>query len=75
MPILHGDQLIGRVDPALDRNHGRLTINSVHAESGASASAGAAVARAIESLAEFLGAGVVDYTGPVPSPWKRAFLA
>jgi uncharacterized protein YcaQ len=35
MPILHGDRLIGRVDPWLDRERACLRVNAVFAESGA----------------------------------------
>ena len=37
LPILHGDRLIGRIDPAMDRKRGVLTINAVHAEPDAPA--------------------------------------
>src|SRR5207253_2015411 len=50
LPILHGDRLIGRIDPAMDRAHGRLTINAVHAEPDAPPDAGPAVAGAIAEL-------------------------
>jgi uncharacterized protein YcaQ len=32
MPILSGDQLIGRIDPMFDRGRKQLVINAVHAE-------------------------------------------
>jgi uncharacterized protein YcaQ len=35
MPILHGDRLIGRVDPTFDSSTGMLRIGSLHAEAGA----------------------------------------
>ena len=34
LPILRGDRLIGRIDPALDRKTGVLKVNSVHWEPG-----------------------------------------
>lgn len=70
LPILHDDRLIGRVDPALDRENERLTINAVYAEPGAPKS-GKAVAQAIEELASFLGASEIVYTDNVPEAWKR----
>ena len=73
MPILHGDRLIGRVDPVMSREDGRLWINAVHAEATArmTASAGRAVAQAIEELATFLGASRVGIGSPVPEAWRR----
>ena len=35
LPILHGDRLIGRVDPRFDRATGVLNVNAVYAEEGA----------------------------------------
>lgn len=35
MPILHGDQLIGRVDAKMDRARRQLAVNAVHAEPNA----------------------------------------
>jgi uncharacterized protein YcaQ len=77
MPILHGERLIGRIDPELDRERGRLVINAVHAEEEASRSAAPAraVAGAIQSLASFVGAREVIYGGRVPGAWKRALTA
>ena len=63
MPILHGDRLIGRVDPKMDRQAGRLMVNAVHLEPGVSldGEVRAAVEYAIESLGNFLGASAVDW--------------
>ena len=43
LPILHGDRLIGRIDPRFDRATGVLHVNAVYAQEGAPADAGAAV--------------------------------
>ncbi|MBM4424501.1 MAG: winged helix-turn-helix domain-containing protein [Chloroflexi bacterium] len=73
LPILHGDRLIGRVDPEMDRQRGVLTVNAVHAEPRAPA-VGGDVRGAIESLAAFLGASEINYNKRrVPSVWKRSF--
>jgi uncharacterized protein YcaQ len=63
MPILHGDRLIGRVDPKMDRQAGRLIINAVHWEPGISIDddTRAAVEGAVASLAGFLGAEGIDF--------------
>jgi uncharacterized protein YcaQ len=72
LPILHGDRLIGRVDPVLDRDRGRLIVNRVHAEPEAPSDRGAAraVGQAITDLASYLGADRIDYAGPVPRAWS-----
>ena len=74
LPILHGENLIGRVDPAIDRRNGRLVINAVHAERGApsGSSVSGAIAAEIRRLAEFIGARDVVYSGPVPDVWARS---
>lgn len=63
MPILHGDRLIGRVDPKMDRKAGRLVVNAVHLEPDVTLDGEMrpAVEGAIESLAAFLGAESIDY--------------
>jgi uncharacterized protein YcaQ len=72
MPILHGDQLIGRVDPAMDRKQGRLTINAVYAEPQAPMTdeAARAIGGAVEELGAFLGAKEIVYGERVPAGWK-----
>ena len=73
LPILHGDRLIGRIDPKFDREHNRLHIHAVHAEKDAprNRKAGRAIRGAIEDLAAFLGATDIHYTHLVPSGWQR----
>jgi uncharacterized protein YcaQ len=75
LPILHGDRLIGRVDPKMDRERGVLVVNAVYAEPGAPR-AGVQVRAAVESLASFLGARDIDYDRSRLAPaWKRKLLA
>ncbi len=70
MPILHGDRLIGRVDPKMDRKAGRLTVNAVHLEPGVSLEGETrdAVEGAIESLGRFLGAEAVNWQNSLSGP-------
>lgn len=75
LPILHGDRLIGRIDPVFDREDRVLRVNGLWAEDGTPASAGPAVARAIRELAAWLGAGDLSFAGPMPSMWRRALRA
>jgi hypothetical protein len=68
LPILHGDRLIGRIDPVLDRKRRILTVNAVYVEPSAPADAWPAVNRAIEELAAWIGAEEVVLP-PLPDPW------
>ena len=72
MPILSGDQLIGRIDPTFDRGRKRLIINAVHAEpaTAITGETGQALAVAIEELAAFLGATTISYSHQLPEGWK-----
>ncbi len=73
LPILHGDRLIGRIDPTMKRDQARLTINAIYAEPDAPKTKQAArsIADSIESLAGFLGAQEIVYPRRVPQGWKR----
>ena len=73
MPILHGDRLIGRVDPLMNREAKQLTIKAVYAEPKApkTAEVGHMIADATEDLGLFLGAKEVRYESKVPAFWKR----
>ena len=78
LPILHGDRLIGRIDPLMDRARGRLRVNAVYVEPGAPAdrATGRAVAGAINELADFLGATAIDFDPRrLPAGWRHELLA
>jgi uncharacterized protein YcaQ len=57
MPILHNDELIGRIDPRVDREKDAFLVNAVHLEPGVKKdrATGLAVARALDDLAQFTG--------------------
>jgi uncharacterized protein YcaQ len=65
MPVLHGDRLIGLVDPMFDRARGVLTIKALHTEGDVQlkGTLGRAVAEAIHALARFLGAREIESPG------------
>lgn len=72
LPILHGDRLIGRIDPIMNRKAQRLEVNNVYAEPDALAEAGQAVRAAIEELGHWLGAKAIDYGKNMPTIWRGA---
>jgi uncharacterized protein len=55
LPVLHGDKLVGRIDPAFDRRSRVLTVNAVYPEPGVRFPK-TGLQRAVKSLARFLGA-------------------
>ncbi len=59
MPMLVGDQLVGRLDAKTDRKAGALVVNGVWFENGVTAPADV-VARGVARLVEFLGLARVD---------------
>ena len=63
MPILHGERLIGRIDPKLDRQTRTLHVHASHAEPDAPRreETDEAIRQAIAELAQFLGAKDVVY--------------
>ncbi|HMJ01064.1 MAG TPA: crosslink repair DNA glycosylase YcaQ family protein [Gaiellaceae bacterium] len=69
LPILHGDRIIGRIEPAYDRKTGVLQVKGVFAEPGAPAGAGPGIARTVRSLAKWLGATEISYGGRIPPVW------
>jgi uncharacterized protein YcaQ len=59
LPVLRGDRLVGRFDPAFDRKANTLRINALHMQPDTDAADRAAVDRAIEELRRWLGADAV----------------
>ncbi|HSP74377.1 MAG TPA: crosslink repair DNA glycosylase YcaQ family protein [Gaiellaceae bacterium] len=53
LPVLHGDRLVGRIDPLFDRREGVLRVNAVHWEPDAEP---VDLVPALRGLAEWLGA-------------------
>jgi uncharacterized protein YcaQ len=72
LPILHGEQLIGRIDPKLDRKTKTLHIYATHAEPGApqSKKVRTAIRQAIEELAQFLGTKEIAYDQSGTNDWQ-----
>jgi uncharacterized protein YcaQ len=60
LPILRGDRLVGRIDPAFDRKENALRINALHMQPGTNATDRAAVDGAIGDLARWLGVDEVS---------------
>lgn len=60
LPILYGDELIGKVDAAADRKAGVLRINAVHEDEPFTRAMTAAVRREIEDLAAWLELELVE---------------
>ena len=69
LPILHGDRLVGRLDPVHDKKAGVLRVNAVYAEPAAPADAWPAVRAALDDLATWVGAERVTLPR-LPRPWR-----
>ena len=70
LPILYGDQLIGRIDPKMDRKTKTLHIHNVYAEPNAPTYKKTVreIGQSVTSLAKFLGAKQIEW-GTVPDGW------
>ena len=75
LPLLHGTELIGRVDATFDRGTSTLRVDGVWAERGAPADAGPDVSGALHELAAWLGAEAVQVGRRVPRAWSGALRA
>jgi uncharacterized protein YcaQ len=61
LPILHGADLVGKLDAKADRKKGTLTINAIHADGIWTPGIADAVDAEIEALAAWLGVEVVGH--------------
>jgi uncharacterized protein len=69
MPILHGDRIVGRLDPHFDRTANVLRVDAVYAEPDAPADAWPAIVKQIDELATWLGARDVALPA-LPPVWR-----
>ena len=71
LPILHGDQLVGRIDSKMDRNTNTWHIHNVYKEADApeTAAVTAAIYDSCQTFASFLGATDITW-GNVPAQWS-----
>jgi uncharacterized protein YcaQ len=72
LPILRGDRLIGRIEPAFERKTQTLRVLGVFAQPDAPASAGPGIAAATRRLAKWLGAEDIVYPRKVAAIWREA---
>jgi uncharacterized protein YcaQ len=75
LPILHGTELIGRVDATFDRGQECLRVDGVWAERDAPSDAGDEVAGALRELAGWLGTEDLRVGRRVPRAWSGALRA
>jgi uncharacterized protein YcaQ len=61
LPILHGDQLIGKLDAIADRKASELRVNAIHQDVAFTPAVAAAVRTEIDELATWLG---LEVAGP-----------
>lgn len=68
LPILHEGRLVGRLDPRLDRQAGRLSIHAIALEPGVARTAGLerGLAASLRELASFVGAVQLE----LPEGWR-----
>jgi uncharacterized protein len=73
MPILHRDQIIGTVDPKVDRERGRLEVVTFRLERDAprDRSTRRAIEDAVDDLAAFTGASEVVWPKGIASSYSR----
>jgi uncharacterized protein YcaQ len=69
LPILHGDRLVGRIEPVFDRKQGVLRVVGLWPQPNATAGDGPGIAAALRELAAWLGAAEIRLEAKVPEPW------
>lgn len=72
MPILHGDALIGRIAPRLDRRRRVLCVEGLYLEGAVRPTAELcqAVTDEVSDLASLVGATGIEYCSTVPDAWR-----
>jgi len=67
LPVLHHDQLIGKVDATVDRNKSVLQVHAIHQDIRFTRAVTAAVHAELEALASWLGLAAVSGHGRATS--------
>jgi uncharacterized protein YcaQ len=67
LPVLHHDQLVGKVDATTDRKSSKLRVHAIHQDVRFTRAITAAVHAELEALASWLGLEAVDFQG-TPGP-------
>ena len=62
LPVVHHDQLVGKVDAAADRTGNRLDVNAIHQDVRFTRPMTAAVKAELKALASWLGLDDVRYS-------------
>ena len=66
MPILYGDQLVGKLDAVSDRKAGELRVNAIHRDVPFTKAMTAAIDHEIEDLARWVGLPVTRALEQLP---------
>jgi uncharacterized protein YcaQ len=64
LPILHHDQLVGKLDASADRKRSALKVHAIHEDVPFSAETADSVRREVEALASWLGLAGVEFDTP-----------
>ena len=67
LPVLHHDQLVGKVDATADRKRSTLQVHAIHQDVPFSRAMSTDVHAELESLASWIGLGSVDLEGDLSS--------
>ncbi|MEL7434717.1 MAG: crosslink repair DNA glycosylase YcaQ family protein [Chloroflexota bacterium] len=70
LPILHGDQLIGRISMEMNRKTNTLHALATYAQDDAPANAVSDIRDSLEALATFLGAEQIAFGETMPAIWN-----
>jgi uncharacterized protein YcaQ len=77
LPILHGDRLVGRVAPRVDRRRRVLTVEGLWLEPDVKPTAALrrAITAQLADLAAFVGADAINHEGAMPDRWRSTLSA
>ncbi|MFD5461534.1 winged helix-turn-helix domain-containing protein [Kitasatospora sp. NPDC127059] len=76
LPVLHGDEFVGRLAPKVDRRRRVLTVEGLWLEPSVKPTAALrrAITAELTDLAGLVGAKAIEYAEPLPGAWRAALL-